>query len=283
MRRGPLCLLACALVVSACGGTRPDIATLASNSDQVIWEAGQKAAEKKQWESARQHFKRIIEGFPQSQVGPQARLALADSYFQEGGTGNYILAVSAYREFLTFFPTHPRSDYAQFQVGESFWRQKNGPDRDQTATAEALAEFQKVLELYPESAKAEETRARIRECRQSLAHAEFLAGVFYQRTRQACRASIARYEGILNEYPDYKGLDEVLFRLSQCLCQAGRGVEAQPHLAKLQEEYPNSPLTADATAFTCETPVLPPPASPAPTPAVEAAPTPSPTPTPPAP
>jgi outer membrane protein assembly factor BamD len=283
MRRGPLCLLACALVVSACGGTRPDIATLASNSDQVIWEAGQKAAEKKQWESARQHFKRIIEGFPQSQVGPQARLALADSYFQEGGTGNYILAVSAYREFLTFFPTHPRSDYAQFQVGESFWRQKNGPDRDQTATAEALAEFQKVLELYPESAKAEETRARIRECRQSLAHAEFLAGVFYQRTRQACRASIARYEGILNEYPDYKGLDEVLFRLSQCLCQAGRGVEAQPHLAKLQEEYPNSPLTADAKAFTCETPVLPPPASPAPTPAVEAAPTPSPTPTPPAP
>jgi outer membrane protein assembly factor BamD len=283
MRRGPLCLLACALVVSACGGTRPDIATLASNSDQVIWEAGQKAAEKKQWESARQHFKRIIEGFPQSQVGPQARLALADSYFQEGGTGNYILAVSAYREFLTFFPTHPRSDYAQFLVGESFGRQNNGPDRDQTATAEALAEFQKVLELYPESAKAEETRARIRECRQSLAHAEFLAGVFYQRTRQACRASIARYEGILNEYPDYKGLDEVLFRLSQCLCQAGRGVEAQPHLAKLQEEYPNSPLTADAKAFTCETPVLPPPASPAPTPAVEAAPTPSPTPTPPAP
>lgn len=282
MRRAPW-MLAGALFLSGCGGTRPDIATLASNSDQVIWEAGQKAAEKKQWETARQHFKRIIEGFPQSQVGPQARLALADSYFQEGGTGNYILAVSAYREFLTFFPTHPRSDYAQFQVGESFWRQKNGPDRDQTATQEALGEFQKVLELYPESPKAEEARGRIRECRQSLAHAEFLAGVFYQRTRQACRASIARYEGILNDYPDYRGLDEVLFRLSQCLCQSGRGVEAQPHLAKLQEDYPNSPLAADAKAFTCATPVLPPPPSPGPAPSVEAAPTPSPTPTPPAP
>ena len=81
-------MLAGALLLASCGGTRPDIATLASNSDQVIWEAGQKAAEKKQWETARQHFKRIIEGFPQSQVGPQARLALADSYFQEGGAGN---------------------------------------------------------------------------------------------------------------------------------------------------------------------------------------------------
>ena len=285
MKRGPLRLLACALLLSSCGGTRPDIATLASNSDQVIWEAGQKAAEKKQWETARQHFKRIIEGFPQSQVGPQARLALADSYFQEGGTGNYILAVSAYREFLTFFPTHARSDYAQFQVGESFWRQKNSPDRDQTATEEALAEFQRLLEQYPDSPKAEETRGRIRECRQSLAQAEFLAGVFYQRTRQSCRASIARYEGILNDYPDYTGLDEVLFRLSQCLCQSGRGVEAQPHLAKLREEYPNSPLAADAKDFVCDTAVAPPPPTPSPaaTPAVEASPLPSPTPTPPAP
>jgi outer membrane protein assembly factor BamD len=283
MKRGPLRLLALALLLASCGGTRPDIATLASNSDQVIWEAGQKAAEKKQWETARQHFKRIIEGFPQSQVGPQARLALADSYFQEGGTGNYILAVSAYREFLTFFPTHARSDYAQFQVGESFWRQKNSPDRDQTATEEALGEFQRLLELYPESAKAEETRGRIRECRQSLAQAEFMAGVFYQRTRQSCRASIARYEGILNEYPDYTGLDEVLFRLSQCLCQSGRGVEAQPHLAKLQEEYPNSAHAAEAKSFVCDTAVAPPPPSPAPTPAVEATPSPSPTPTPPAP
>jgi outer membrane protein assembly factor BamD len=269
------------LLLTSCGGTRPDIATLASNSDQVIWEAGQKAAEKKQWETARQHFKRIVEGFPQSQVGPQARLALADSYFEEGGTGNYILAVSAYREFLTFFPTHARSDYAQFQVGESFWRQKNGPDRDQTATEEALGEFQKVLELYPDSPKAEEARDRIKACRQSLARAEFGAGVFYQKTRQACRASITRYEGILNDYPDFASLDEVLFRLAQCLCQTGRGAEAQPHLAKLQEDYPSSELAAEAKSFTCETPVQPP-SSPAPAAAV-AAPSPTPIPTPPTP
>jgi outer membrane protein assembly factor BamD len=278
-------IAAALLLTAGCGGTRPDIATLASNSDQVIWEAGQKAAEKKQWESARQHFKRIIEGFPQSQVGPQARLALADSYFQEGGTGNYILAVSAYREFLTFYPTHARSDYAQFQVGESFWRQKNGPDRDQTATEQALGEFQKVLELYPDSPKAEETRGRIKQCRQSLARAEFLAGSFYQKTRQACRASIVRFEGILNDYPDYEGLDEVMFRLSECLCQSGRGAEAQPHLAKLQAEYPKSPFAADARSFTCQTPVQPPPPSPTPAPApgVAATPSPSPEPTPPAP
>ena len=87
-----------------------DLAVLASNSDQVIWEAGQKAFGKKQWETARQHFRRIVDGFPQSEFGAAARLGLADAYFNEGGTANYILAIPAYRDFLTLFPSHARSD-----------------------------------------------------------------------------------------------------------------------------------------------------------------------------
>ena len=86
-------LLAGLMGFSACGHGAPDIATLTSNSDQVIWEAGQKALGKKDWESARQHFKRIIDAFPQSQYAPSARLALGDTYIQEGGTSNDILAI----------------------------------------------------------------------------------------------------------------------------------------------------------------------------------------------
>lgn len=269
-----------ALAAAACSGNQPDIATLSSNSDQVIWDAAQKAAEKHQWENARQHYKRIIEGFPQSQFGPAARLGLGDSYFEEGGTGNYILAVSAYREFLTFFPSHPRSDYAQFQVAESFFKQKNGPDRDQTATEDALEEYKKLLDLYPGSTKAEEARARIKEARQSLARAEYLAGFFYQRTRQAYRAAITRYEGILNDYPDYDRLDEVLYRLSECLCIAGRGTEAPPLLARLEAEFPTSEHLENAKKFACDTAVPPPAPAPAavaaPTPAASAEPTPTP-------
>jgi outer membrane protein assembly factor BamD len=262
-------LLVLGLLGPACASKQADIATLSSNSDQVIWDAAQKAAGKRQWENARQHYKRIIEGFPQSQFGPAARLGLGDSYFEEGGTGNYILAVSAYREFLTFFPSHPRSDYAQFQVAEAFYKQKNGPDRDQTATEDALDEYKKLLELYPDSSKAEEARARIKEARQSLARAEYLAGFFYQRTRQACRAAITRYEGILNDYPDYQRLDEVIYRLSECLCIAGRGAEAQPLLARLQSEFPASEHTEQAKKFECDTAVPAPAPTPAETPATE--------------
>lgn len=277
MRRALPCALALALV--ACGGNRqPDIATLASNSDQLIWQEGQKALDKRLWDNARQHFKRIIEGFPQSEYGPAARLALGDAYFREGGTANYILAVSAYRDFLTLYPSHPRADYAQLQVGEGFLKQSNPPDRDQTPTRQALAEFQRLLEFYPQSSSVETARQRVAECRQRLARHEFLVGNFYQRTRRACKAAIARYEVVLSDYPDYTGTDEVLLRLGECLAQSGRGAEAQPQLARLLQDYPQSTFADDARALlktlAASVPAAPAPAS-TPSPAPSATPSPA--------
>ena len=144
-------------LAARCSSCRPAAATSSTSRPcrapptRSCGRPGQKAVEKKDWESARQYFRRIIDAFPQSEHQPDARLALADSYFEEGGTANYVLAVSSYREFLTLYPQHPKSDYAQFRVGESYFKQKNSPDRDQTATQQALEEYQRLLDVYPES------------------------------------------------------------------------------------------------------------------------------------
>ena len=272
MRRAGLAL-SLGLATLACAHGEPDIAVLSSNSDQLIWESGQKAFQKKQWENARKHFKRIIDGFPQSEYGPAARLNLADAYFQEGGSGSYILAIASFREFLTLYPSHPRSDYAQFQIAEGYFLQRNKPDRDQTNTEKALAEYQRLLEIYPASPSVEKARVRIRACRRSLARAEFLAGYFYQRTRSAYRAAVSRYEGVLADYPDYEGLDEVLLRLGETLAGSGRTAEALPHLSRLIAEYPASKHVDDARKLVdalkqsqTAPPPPPPPASPAPGP-----------------
>ena len=237
------------VALAACASTQPDIATLTSNSDQAIWDAGQKALQRKEWESARQHFRRIVDGFPNSPHNAAARLAIAESYVKEGGSTNDLLAVGAYREFLTLFPSHPKSDAAQFEIGEAYFRRRNGPDRDQTDTREALTEYQRLLELYPDSPFGERARERITEARQSLARAEFLAGYFYQRTREACRSAILRYQVVLKDYPDYRQLDEVLFRLGECLIESGRGPEGLPHLDRLVREFPRSEWVSAARAL----------------------------------
>ena len=256
-------------VLPACAHKQLDLESLASASDEVVWEAGQKATSKKDWESARQYYKRLIDAFPQSNHQPDARIALADTYYEEGGTGNYVLAVSAYREFLTLYPQHPRSDYAQYRAGESYFKQKNSSDRDQTATKQALEEYERLLDIYPQSSHVEEARDRIRTCRQTLAHAHHQVGFFYQKTRKSWRSAIARYETILNDYPDYEKLDEVLFRISQCLSFAGRYAEARPYLARLRSEFPKSPFLADGdkleATFPASAPAAPPAAATPPT------------------
>jgi outer membrane protein assembly factor BamD len=267
--------LAAGLVLAACASTQPDIATLTSNSDKAIWDAGQKALQGKNWESARQHFRRIIDGFPQSEFAAPARLALAETYVKEGGSANDLLAVAAYREFLTLYPSHPKSDFAQFEVAEAYFRRKNGPDRDQTDTREAVTEYQRLLDLYPQSSYGEKARERVTEARQSLARAEFLAGYFYQRTREACRSAIGRYEVVVKEYPDYKGLDEVLYRLGECLVEAGRAPEALPHLGRVVQDFPTSPWAAPARTLmtsAANTPAVP---SPAPSPLPSPSPSPA--------
>jgi outer membrane protein assembly factor BamD len=270
-------LIAGLLATAACGHGAPDIATLTSNSDQVIWEAGQKALQKKDWESARQHFKRIIDAFPQSQYAPPARIALGDAYVQEGGTASDIMAIGAYREFLTLYPSHPRSDYAQFQVAESYFRQKSGPDRDQTQTIHALEEYERLLELYPGSQYIENARGRIKELRQNLARAEYMAGYFYQKTRQYCRAAVARYEGIVKDFPDFDGLDLVLLHMAECLHAQGRTAEALPHLNHILEEYPESPQVDAARSLMEEwAQEAPAPPAAAATPAAETGPSPAP-------
>jgi outer membrane protein assembly factor BamD len=265
VRRARL-LAAALLALPSCSSHQLDLETLASASDDIVWEAGEKASAKKDWESARQYYRRLIDAFPQSPHQPDARIGLADSYFNEGGTGNYVLAVSSYREFLTLYPQHPRSDYAQFRAAESYFKQKNTPDRDQTSTGQALEEYERLLDVYPQSPLVEETRARIRECRQTLARSHYQVGYFYQKTRRSWRSAIGRYETILSQYPDYERIDEVLFRLGQVLSFSGRYAEARPHLARLRSEFPQSPYVPEADKLEATFP-----------PSVPAAPTPAPT------
>jgi outer membrane protein assembly factor BamD (BamD/ComL family) len=95
-----------------------------------------------------------------------------------------------------------------------------------------------------------------------------MAGYFYQRTRKAYRAAISRYESVLSEYPDYRGVDEVLLRISQALVASGRKPEALPYLARLVAEYPSSKVLGEAKKLqdllAAQAP--PPPAAPIPLP-----------------
>ena len=62
-----------------------------------------------------------------------------------------MLAINEFREFLSFYPTNPRADYAQYKLGMAHFRQMRAPQRDQTETRDAIKEFETFVARYPNS------------------------------------------------------------------------------------------------------------------------------------
>ena len=100
----------------------------------------------------------ITPAAPSGAPGPGADQAYQAAYL-DFTKGNYPLAISGFREFVRRFPDSPRSDEAQYWVGESYFslaRASAQAGRADQATREleqSVQEFRRVLLNYPRGAK----------------------------------------------------------------------------------------------------------------------------------
>ena len=173
--------------------------------------AGRKALEKKHWVDAREYFRRLVDTYPRSsyRAGRQARHR---RYLPRRGraSSRYILAANEFREFLQFFPLNPRADYAQYRLALAQMKQMLGPQRDQTATHEALAEFDAFRQSYPNSKYKPEVEKLYRETRDRLSDRVPGRSVLLP-VAPGMPARSSRLQGLLNDDPGYSHRDERLF------------------------------------------------------------------------
>lgn len=250
--RAPAVLLfaAAALAPAACGGRDVEIPDLTqADADEILFERGSLALEEEAWSTAREYFVQIRDNYPQSALRARARLGIVDSYEGEGTDVAFVSALSELREFLRLYPpTHELAPEAQFKLGMVFFRQMRRPERDQTETRSAIAEFETFVELYAEFADPqllEDARARLREARDRLSDANFLIGRFYYRLRYYPGA-IDRFREILDVDPGYTRRDAVYFHLADALATIDRGAEALPLFERLVSEFPATEFIEDA-------------------------------------
>ncbi len=235
------------LLTPACGGKKPaEAPSLGRQADQLLHQRGQTALEDEDWQEARGYFQQLLDTYPRSQLAGDARLGIADTYFHGSGPGNIVMAIAEYRDFLTFFPNHPRADYAQYQVAFGYFRQSRNSDRDQEPTRTAQGELERLIELYRNSLYAEEGRKLLAQCHERLAEHEFLVGTFYLKSRKACRGAISRFKIVLEEFPTYSKVDEVYFQLGEAYQLCRSPMEAMPYYQQLIDNFPDSSLTQKA-------------------------------------
>jgi outer membrane protein assembly factor BamD len=233
----PLLLIAALLVsAGACAGKKDTLPPGAVEPDKFLYEKGVESLDKRRWLTAREYFRRILDTYPQSTYRPDAKLGIGDSYLGEATTESLILAVNEYREFLTFYPTSQRADYAQLKVGMTHYKQMRKPQRDQSETREAIKEFETFVERYPNSPLKAEAEQKLRESRDRLSTHEYEVGYFYYRQRWYPGA-IDRLKALLKQDPGFTRRDAAYYHLAESLMKVNLHAEALPYYEKLLAEF----------------------------------------------
>jgi outer membrane protein assembly factor BamD len=245
----PVALVALVALVAAAGcgiKTRGAVPPGTSEPDKFLFDKGTEALNNKKWLTAREFFKQVVETYTASPYRPDAKLGVGDTYLGEGTSEALVLGINEFREFLSFYPTNPRADYAQYKLGLAHFRQMRGPQRDQSETREAIRELQLFVDRYPASSLMPEVRAKLRDAKDRLSESNFLVGYFYFRQRWY-RGSIQRFKQILDEDAAYTRRDAVYFYLAESLAkEPTRAAEALPYYEKLVQEFEQSEHLAEA-------------------------------------
>ncbi|HEY2039361.1 MAG TPA: outer membrane protein assembly factor BamD [Edaphobacter sp.] len=197
--------------------------------DRQLYDKALVATKKGHFDVARLDLQTLLNTYPDSQYQMKAKLAIADSWYREGGTAALTQAEQEYKDFITFFPNAPEAAEAQMRVGDIYFRQMDKPDRDYAKALHAQEEYRLMLQQFPDSTLVPQAKQRLREVQEVLGTREADIAAFYA-THENWPATIARYQTVADTYPQFSRMDDVLVALGDSYAAEARIVRAQPNL-----------------------------------------------------
>ena len=258
MRRLPLLLISAVVLVSASQSSAQILhkkkkvnkstdTTNTAEPDKQLYDKAINDIKHGRHEVGRLALQTLINTYPDSEYLAKAKLAIADSYFKEGGTANITQAIAAYKDFGVFFPFLPEAAYAQMQVAMANYNEMAKADRDSTHAKLAEEEFQTFLQKYPKDPLVPKAEQRLREVQEVLAEGQFRIAYFYY-VKGDRRASAGRLAPLVARYPLYSKSDEALWMLGDLFEKSERKDVAGGYYSLLVRNYPLSkkaPLAKD--------------------------------------
>jgi outer membrane protein assembly factor BamD len=219
--------------------------SVAPGRDRTLFLEATKEVRKGNHETGRLLFTTIITTYPDSPYLALSKLAIADSFYLEGTTSSLVQAGQAYQDWITFFPTDALADSAMMKVAEAEMRQMGLSDRDITHARKAEQRLKALLQQYPQTKLRPEVDLRLREIQDNLAMhnlqiARFYYDARYKGKKGGLKGSQDRLKEILEKYPNFCLMDEVLFRYATTFQEEEEPDEAAKYYQQLVRDYPNS-------------------------------------------
>ena len=240
-----IAVTAVAGMFSSCGLRRHKydnpIAKNTQQPDKVLFDKAINDIEHSRFEVARLTLQTMINTYDTSEYLAKAKLAIADSWYREGGSHGLAQAEAEYKDFILFYPTMEEAAEAQERVCDIHYKQMEKADRDPMHAIRAEDECRQLLVQFPNSKFAPETQQKLRNIQEVLADHEYRTAVFYHH-KGSYPAAANRFIGTVEQYPLFSQADEALWLLGDSYGRMGDRFEDKAAAAytRIVRDYPLS-------------------------------------------
>ena len=217
--------------------------------DKVLFDTAIKDIEHSRYERARLTLQTLMNTYDTSEYMAKAKLAIADSWYREGGAHGFAQAEAEYKDFILFYPQMEEAAEAQEKICKMQYNQMEKADRDPVHALRAEDECRQLLVQFPNSKFAPEAQQMLRNVQEVLADKEFRVGAFYH-TKGNNPAAANRLQALADQFPLYSQADEALWLLGDSYQRMGDRWENQQASAytRIVKDYPLSAHVDEAKA-----------------------------------
>jgi outer membrane protein assembly factor BamD len=246
-------LLTLAVLLTSCGIRRKKYANPITKDtqqpDKVLFDKAIDDIEHSRFERARLTLQTLMNTYDTSEYLAKAKLAIADSWYQEGGAHGMAQAEAEYKDFILFYPAMEESAEAQQKICKMQFNQMEKSDRDPAHALRAEEECKQLVLQFPNSKFAPEAQQMLRNIQEVLGDKEFKVGFFYHH-KGSMPAAANRLQGAANQFPLYSQADEALWMLADSYQRLGDKFENQQAdaLSRIVKDYPLSAHVAESKA-----------------------------------
>jgi len=174
--------------------------------------------------------------YPQSLWAPRSSLMSAYSYYYGS---YYIDAIEELNRFIEIYPNHERIVYAYYLLGMCHYEQITDEKKDLGSIIDAQQNFKYVLENYPNSDFALDSKFKLELIQEILASKEMYLAKYYIE-REKWIPAINRYKNVLDKFETTIYIEEAIHRLVEIHYKIGLIDESKKYAALLGYNYQSS-------------------------------------------
>jgi outer membrane protein assembly factor BamD len=174
--------------------------------------------------------------FPQSVWAPKSALMAAYSYYSQDYYGD---AIAELKRFIRVYPIHNDLDYAYYLLSISYYEQIVDEKKDLDSIMKAKINFTHVINKFPNTEYAMDSRFKIDLIDDILASKEMYLGRYYFNKKKWIPA-INRFRTVIDDYETTIYSEEALHRLVEVYYTLGLKNEAKKYAKLLGYNYKSS-------------------------------------------